>query len=424
MVEGAHVHERRRANFHPVGTGAAVADDEEAQFALRGFGRAVGFGLWRLDALRVNDEMMDQAFHVPHDQLLGRRDILRRLGHDRSGRQLIETLRDDPGALPHLFHADPVPVVRVAVLADRHFPIDFVVDPVGLGFADIVGDARPAQDRPGAAEVDRVLRREHGHVLRAAEPDAVRGDERIVFLDLLGEGVEEGFHPLDQFGGEVAVDAADAIVVQGQPGAAELLEHVQEDLSFPEGPEEHGHRADIEGLGAEPEEVPDDALHLRHDGADIFGPDRHGDIEELFHGPHIGIVVGHGADIVEPVRMGDDLHVGQALGQFLDAPMQVAEVRRGLDDPFAVQLQHDPQDAVGAGMLRSHVQEQFFFSPGAGQAWFGAKDALLLFGDFAFGHVEQGIVHSRDEVEFAAPASSFGREVFSQGIAFGIVFRH
>ena len=57
---------------------------------------------------------------------------------------------------------------------------DFVIHAVGLNLADIVGDARPSQYRPGAAEVDRVLGREHGYVLRAAEKDSIRRDERIV----------------------------------------------------------------------------------------------------------------------------------------------------------------------------------------------------------------------------------------------------
>ena len=142
---------------------------------------------------------------------------------------------------------------------------------------------------------------------------------------------------MDQLGGEVAIDTADAIVVEGQAGPAELFEHVQQCFTLPEGPEKYGHGPDIERLRAKPEEVPDDALHLSHEGPDIFSPDRHLDPEEFFHRTHVGVVVGHGTDIVEPVRVRDDLHIGQTLGQFFDTPMQVAEVWRGLHNPFAVQ---------------------------------------------------------------------------------------
>ena len=149
---------------------------------------------------------------------------------------------------------------------------------------------------------------------RAAEPDAIRRDERVVFLDLLGKDLEERFHPLDQLGCKIAIDAADAIVVQGQTGAAELFEHVQQYFALPEGPEEHGHGADIEGLRAEPKEMPDDTLHLGHDGSDVLGTDRHRDLEEFFHGTHVRVVIGHGTDVVEPVRVRDHLHVGEPLG--------------------------------------------------------------------------------------------------------------
>ena len=191
------------------------------------------------------------------------------------------------------------------------------------------------------------------------------GDQRIVLLDLLGKGVEKRLQPQHQIGREIAVDAADAIVIQGQAGPAELFEHIQQCLALPECPEEHRHRADIEGLRSQPKEVADDALHLRDDRPDILRPFRHRDVEEFFDGPHVRIVVRHGADVVEPVRVRDDLHIGQTLGQFLDAAMQVAEVRRGLHDPFAVQLEHDAQHTVRARMLRPHVQQEFFAAVGA-----------------------------------------------------------
>ena len=70
---------------------------------------------------------------------------------------------------------------------------------------------------------------------------------------------------MDEIRRKIAVDSADAVVVQGQPRAAELFEHVQEDFTLPESPEEHGHRADIEGLRAQPEQMADDPLHLRDD---------------------------------------------------------------------------------------------------------------------------------------------------------------
>src|SRR5207245_5597035 len=95
--------------------------------------------------------------------------------------------------------------------------------------------------------------------------------ELVVLVKTVRKRVEEGVQPLDEVRREVAVHAADPVVVQGQPRAAELLEQVQQDLALAEGPEEDGHGADVEGLGAEPEEMPDDPLHPGYDRPDVLG---------------------------------------------------------------------------------------------------------------------------------------------------------
>src|SRR5262249_57562169 len=102
------------------------------------------FSVRRVEGLRENNEVMNQAFHVSHDVWLRWRNVLGDISHDRTRRHLFETLLDDPRALAHLFHADPVSIVGVAVLADRHFPFDLVVRAVGFELADIVGYARSA----------------------------------------------------------------------------------------------------------------------------------------------------------------------------------------------------------------------------------------------------------------------------------------
>src|SRR6185503_4380106 len=53
----------------------------------------------------------------------------------------------------------------------------------------------------------------------------------------------------------------------------------------------------------------------------------------------------------------------------------------------------------------------------------GAKGVSLLLGDFALRDIARGFVESRNEVELAAPAAPFGREVFSQRISLGIILR-
>jgi hypothetical protein len=96
-----------------------------------------------------------------------------------------------------------------------------------------------------------------------------------VLVDLRREVVEELLQLGEQGRREVPLDAPDPVPAGGQPGAAQLVEPVQQNLTVAEAVEEHGHRADVERLGPQPELMADDALHLRHDGAQILGSVRH-----------------------------------------------------------------------------------------------------------------------------------------------------
>src|SRR5437870_13910330 len=72
VVERPEMDERRGADLQTVRFRPAVADDEKAQFPFRRLRGTVGLALGRLDALREDDEAVDQALHVPH-HLLPRR---------------------------------------------------------------------------------------------------------------------------------------------------------------------------------------------------------------------------------------------------------------------------------------------------------------------------------------------------------------
>ncbi len=66
-------------------------------------------------------------------------------------------LFDEPQALLHLPHPDPVTVVIVAALADRDLEVEPVVDEIGTGLADVVGDARRTEAGAGPAVGQGVL---------------------------------------------------------------------------------------------------------------------------------------------------------------------------------------------------------------------------------------------------------------------------
>src|SRR5207237_7040162 len=142
------------------------------------------------------------------------------------------------------------------------------------------------------------------------------------------------------------------------------LTPVQQDLTAPERVEEYGHRADIQCLRPQPELMADDPLDLRHDGAQELSPLRHRNVHQLLDRATIGEVVVHRADIIQPVRVGDELMVGAIFRQLLYPSMQKSHDRRGLDNPLSFQFQNYFQDAVSARVLRAHVEEQLLSPKG------------------------------------------------------------
>ena len=62
-----------------------------------------------------------------------------------------------------------------------------------------------------------------------------------------------------------------------------------------------------------------------------------------------------GAEVVHPLDERDDLLPLLLLGGLLDAGVQEPDRRVGRDDGLAVELEHQPQHAVRAGVLRPHV---------------------------------------------------------------------
>ena len=66
----------------------------------------------------------------------------------------------------------------------------------------------------------------------------------------------------------------------------------------------------------------------------------------------------HRRDIVEPVEIGVGLQVGLVLDQLLGAAVEQADVGVDALDDLAVELQHEPQDSVGGGMLRPEVDRE------------------------------------------------------------------
>ena len=82
--------------------------------------------------------------------------------------------------------------------------------------------------------------------------------------------------------------------------------------------------------------------------------------EQLFDRQAINQVVAKRIQVIHAVGERDGLRIGLVFAGFLDAGVQVAEVRNRFDDGFAVQFQRHAQHAVRGRVLRPHVEDHRF----------------------------------------------------------------
>ena len=228
----------------------------------------------------------------------------------------------------------------------------------------VVGDARGAQGRPAEAHPQRRLAVDAAQPARPADEDLVAVDERHAVFEV-AQGVA---HPVAQAAHElvvqVAVDAADAHVVEEQPLAGQGGQHLDDLVALEEAVQDRRDAAQVQGQPAHEQGVAGDAVQLAGQDADVVGPPRHGHVEQLLGGQHRHVLAEHRGDVLERVAVADD-HVPVAvLADLLHAAVEVAQHGVQVDDPLAVDLEDDAQHAVRRGMLRADVDEHLAFAQG------------------------------------------------------------
>ena len=174
-------------------------------------------------------------------------------------------------------------------------------------------------------------------------------------MQLVGELVEERLHGLVEAGRQVFPQPSDAQIARKHPEAGQHLVDVQQLLPLAEAVHHHGDGADLEPVRAEPDQMAGDALKLGDQHPDVHHALGRLDIEHLLDGQTERQAVGLRAQVVHPLHERNHLLPFLLLGGLLDARVQVSDRRVGVDDNLSGQLQHQPQHAVRAGVLRPHV---------------------------------------------------------------------
>ena len=111
------------------------------------------------------------------------------------------------------------------------------------------------------------------------------------------------------------------------------------------------HGAHVLDEGAQEQQVVLDPEKLAEHHPDHFHPGRHLDAGQLLDRQHVGQVVHDPAEVVDPVGVGDVAVPALPLPHLFRCPMVVADVRHAIENFLAIQLQHEAEGTMGAGVV-------------------------------------------------------------------------
>ena len=184
---------------------------------------------------------------------------------------------DDAVGLLHLFHAHQVTVVAVTRLTHRDVKVHAVIDLIRLLLAQVPGNTRAAQHGTRKAEVHGTLWRDNANAHSALLPDAVVGEQRVVFVQIAVKAVRKVVNEIQQraiavdvelldgarvahFIGlvlghrlwQVAVDAAGAEIGRVHARATGGFVHVKQVFALAKRIHQQRHRPAIQRMGTDP----------------------------------------------------------------------------------------------------------------------------------------------------------------------------
>ena len=241
-------------------------------------------------------------------------------------------------------------------VAVRHLEIELGIDQVRHVLAQVVGHAAGPRDRPRTRIGDRVGLAKHADLAQPVQEDPV-AEQQLLHVGVdPGKAVEHRLNAVEHAVVEVVEHAAHARVTRVEAVARHLLVDVVDQLPQVEGVQERGERPQVERRGAGAEQVIADPRQLGDDHANVLAPRRQLDAQQLLDRVVPRHLVHRRADVVLAVDDRDVLVELEVFAQLLEPGVQVADVRRRLDDPLAVELEDQPQRRVGGRMLRPEVE--------------------------------------------------------------------
>src|SRR2546422_3874962 len=315
----------------------------------------------------VTADLATRPLHTRVALTLGHPDLPDRLHprprRDRSFGEPVEALTDDPDRLSELAHPHAVARVAVAGGLHRDDEVEILIGRVRLGPPDVVAHPRAPDERPRHSHLLGEFARDHADPLRTHAEEGVVFQHRLVLVDPRLDEVDGLAHFLIPARRGVVTRASDLMETVEQPRAGQLLEAIEDHLTFADAVEEHRRpaaerSAHVQAPRAEPEAVRRDPLQLGGDHSQILRAPGDLELPDLLHGGHIRELRGHGCDIIGLRRDRRVLDVREGLAELLVAAMEVADHRVHADDRLPLERENHPEDAVGRRVLRPHVHHE------------------------------------------------------------------
>src|SRR5271166_777222 len=343
--------------MHSVGLCRAVADHVIADLAVCPFNCLIDLASWNSKALGDNLEVVDERLHLGLHLFSVGKNNLGRVSLDVALRHSVKGLLADLHRFAHLFHPENKARPDVAIVLDGHLELELLVARVRHVTAQVPVDARCTSRWSGYAERDGVFGAEMADTFEAIDPDGIAGEEILILIDFFRQGLDELLNPAEQINGRLQCKPSDAKIGRHHALAGDMLEDAEDLFTFAEGVEEDSHRADVQGVRAQPNQVRIQSRKLVQEHPYPLGTRRNLDLEQLFDGEAVNKIVRKRGKIVNAVGQRDNLLVELRLAGLLDSGVQISDVRDHLENRLAVDFDYQAENAVGRGVLRSHIHD-------------------------------------------------------------------
>ena len=303
--------------------------------------------------------MVNERFHRLVDSRAWRRRHFFVLNSVVASGHAIENLANDAHRLANFGKTNGITIESVAIATDNDVKLQFGILHVRHVAAQVPRHAGAAQDWSGGAKRYCLVARDYANTLQALAPDGLIGHQDVVLAQTIGQHVKNFEHVIAPARWHVGgySTRANEVVVHAQAG--HFLEEAQHDLSLAPSVQHHRHGANVHSVGCHKQQVAAHAVEFGHEHANPHGPLGYFavDSQQFFGGHGKNKFAVQWRQIIHARDVGATLHERERLARFFHSGMQVANDWLATQHCLALQFQHQTQHAVGAWVLRAHVDD-------------------------------------------------------------------